>query len=281
MSQNTTMRLQDLASKDRARVGIPTPTSANQAYNHHCWPQYAAAIQTAGGTAVELPVPPTEGRLSSDWVDLALSCHAFLLPGSPADVDPALYGQESDPDAAAPDPARERCDRFLLESAAQTGRPVLAICFGLQLLNVWRGGTLVQDLSPIPLNHSAGSSVAIAHSVAIVPASLLASLLTGTEAPAHGQFRRLPVNTSHHQAVAIPGDDLAIVARSLDDGVIEAVEGRIGAAAMLGVQWHPERSVEISPASRALFGWLVAAATDWADTASDRTARDPTHAGAL
>ncbi len=165
------------------------------------------------------------------------------------------------------DPARESCDRLLLEHAETTGKPVLGICFGAQFLNVWRGGTLVQDLLPMPVNHAAGATVAVAHSVSVQLQSLLGGLLTLTEAPQHGSFRRLPVNSSHHQAVAKPGDGLRVVARSAEDGVIEAFEGNIGLAAMLGVQWHPERSTEASAASRALFTWLVSAATDAAQAA--------------
>ena len=84
------------------------------------------------------------------------------------------------------------------------------------------------------------------------------------------------MNSSHHQAVGIPGDGLTIVARSAEDGVIEALEGQIGRSVMLGVQWHPERSVGISAASRALFRWLILEAAD----AAERGQGDA-HAGAL
>jgi len=157
---------------------------------------------------------------------------------------------------------------------------VLGICFGIQSLNVWRGGSLIQDLAPLPVNHSAGSSVAIAHTALVARDSLLASLLTEQEAPEVDGFLRLPINTSHHQSVAAPGAGLRIVARSPEDGVIEAVE--MGAddstfhvehpAAkqfVLGVQWHPERSFEISAASRALFARLVEESRQVADRSSE------------
>jgi putative glutamine amidotransferase len=169
----------------------------------------------------------------------------------------------------------------------------------MQSLNVWRGGSLIQDLTPLPVNHEAGSKVAIAHTALIAPDSLLASLLTPEEAPRSGDFLRLPINTSHHQSIAAPGDGLRIVARCPDDGVIEAVEldpsAQLSAPDawpstppveptappelfhveqsasvttpnlklfhveqfLLAVQWHPERSYDISPASRALFARLI------------------------
>lgn len=246
------------------KIGIPVPTSNDPEYNLRSWPQYAAAVQQAGGEPVQIGL----GKTPAEMRRAASECSGFILPGSPADVEPSAYGQDREPATAPADPAREACDRLLLEHAADSGKPVLAICFGLQFLNVWRGGTLVQDLHPVPVNHSAGSRVAVAHSALISKDSLLAGLLSAAEAPMRGDFRSLSVNSSHHQAVASPGDDLAIVARSSEDAVIEALEGRIGSSPMLGVQWHPERSCEISAASRALFTWLVCAAQDFADDAA-------------
>lgn len=130
------------------------------------------------------------------------------------------------------------------------------------MLNVLRGGTLVQDVSPLPTNHSAGTAVEVAHSVVVEEESLLAGLLSAQELRVKGRQRLLPVNSSHHQALADLGEGLAVVARSSEDNVVEAVEGRIGAAAVLAVQWHPERNTAISAASRAMFVWLVAEADD-------------------
>jgi putative glutamine amidotransferase len=228
------------------------------------------AVERSGGKAVQvhLTLPPAELRF------LAISCDGVLLPGSPADVDPALYGEDRLPESAAADAAREAVDYALLDEAAANGKPVLAICYGMQSLNVRHGGSLVQDLTPLPVNHSAGGSVAVAHSVAVASDSLLGSLLSQDEASISDDLLSLAINSSHHQAVASPGEGLRIVARCPDDGVIEAIEsdpafefakesmfhvehqqtGRF----LLGVQWHPERSYEISAASRALFDRLVA-----------------------
>lgn len=248
----------------RVKIGIPVPTSADVNYNERSFPQYAAAVAEAGGEVVRLALDAAPERFAAE----AIACSGFVLPGSPADVQPSLFGQEPHPATAPADEAREHCDRMLLDHAAVQGKPILAICFGAQMLNVWAGGSLVQDLSPVPVNHSAGGQVAVAHSVLVSRESLLAALLTAAEAPGAGDFRRLPVNSSHHQAIDHPADDLAIVARSAEDGVVEAVEGRVGQAAMLGVQWHPERSTGISAASRALFTWLVSEAEDRAGAAT-------------
>ena len=233
--------------------------------------------------AIDLATPLDELR------KLVASCDGVLLPGSPADVDPELYGAERDPASAPADAAREAIDYLLLDDAEKHRKPVLGICFGVQSLNVWRGGTLVQDLTPMPVNHSAGSKVAIAHTAVVAKDSMLASLLTAEEAPEVDGFLRLPVNTSHHQSVAAPGEGLRVVARSPEDGVIEAVEmdaddsvfhveHPVPKQFVMGVQWHPERSFEISAASRALFGRLVAEARLAAEARVD--ADQPTESAA-
>ena len=264
----------------KPRIAIPLPTSTDLPYNQRSWPAYATAITRSGGEPVAIDLTSTPAQLNA----LAATCDGILLPGSPADVDPALYGADRDPASAPADPAREAVDYLLLDHAAKFSKPVLGICFGVQSLNVWRGGSLIQDLTPLPVNHEAGSKVAIAHSALIAPNSILASLLTPDEAPESNGFLRLPINTSHHQSIAVPGDGLRIVARCPDDGVIEAVEldpdhpmfhvehptehssaRSCHSQFLLGVQWHPERSYDISPASRALFLRLVSEAQPFVD----------------
>jgi putative glutamine amidotransferase len=286
----------------KPRIGIPTPTTIDLPYNQRSWPAYAQAVSLAGGDPIEIPLicPPAELEA------LIATCHGFLLPGSPADVEPSLYDTPRIPACGPQDIDREHTDFALLAYAAATGKPLLGICYGCQSMNVFHGGSLIQDLSPLPVNHSAGASVAIAHSVLIPRDSLLAStLLASPETAAElsagsanptGLLRR-PVNTSHHQSVAICANSLRIVARCPDDGVIEAIELAIPetstplpAAAsepadptmfhvehprrfLLGVQWHPERSYTISPASRALFHTLITEAQPF--TATPRTSPTP------
>lgn len=248
----------------KPRIAIPVPTSNNPEYNGRSWAQYAEAVNRAGGNPVEIPLDLSP-RATADLIN---TCQGVLLPGSPADVNPHKYGHEPIPECNPADPARENVDELLIQDAHNLYKPLLTICFGTQSLNVWRGGTLVQDLAPVPVNHSAGRTVAIAHTVAVPPDSALGELISGEEAPEQGGFLRLPINSSHHQAIGIPGDGLRVVARSSEDGVVEAVEGgqdqqNPRAHFVLGVQWHPERTYEISAASRAIFSRFVAEASKW------------------
>jgi putative glutamine amidotransferase len=241
----------------KPRIAIPVPTSTDIAYNQRSWPSYADAITRSGGEPVQIDLAAPLAEIQA----IADTCDGVCLPGSPADIDPERYAAERDPATASADLPREAADNLLLDDAYKHRKPVLGICYGIQSLNVWSGGSLVQDLTPVPVNHSAGSKVAIAHTTLIAENSFLASLLDPAEAPATDGFLRLPINTSHHQSVAAPGDGLRIVARCPDDGVIEAIEADPTDSAnphfVLGVQWHPERSYDISAASRALFDRLI------------------------
>ncbi len=241
------------------KIGIPVPTSTDLAYNRRSWPMYAAAVKQAGGTPVEISLDLTAGELAS----VARECQGVVLPGSPADVDPRLYGQERAAECAAADPLRERTDRLLLEECYRSSKPVLGICYGMQSLNVWRGGSLVQHLPGTPVNHAAGAAVAVAHSAVLRGKGLFSTLVDPKEPIDKCGEPCLPVNSSHHQSVANVGTDLRVCAVSPEDGVIEAVEGsreQGSSQFVLGVQWHPERSVETSATSRAIFqGFLEAA----------------------
>jgi len=244
------------------RIAIPTPTSFDLAYNRANFSAYVDAVKAAGGEPVEVPLTLGDSEVRR----LADACDGILLPGSPADVDPALFGQERIEATAPADIAREQVDRTLLEEAYLLGKPVLGICFGTQMLNVWRGGTLVQDLGVMPVNHSAGRAVAVAHAAAVVRGSVLDGIVDSSEATPADDTLRLPMNSSHHQSVGIPGHGLQVTARCPQDGVVEAIEAPYEGPQphfVLGVQWHPERSAEASPTSRAIFSRFVAEASQW------------------
>jgi putative glutamine amidotransferase len=189
----------------------------------------------------------------------AKNLDAFLLTGSPADLDPAHYGEKRHPAAADADAARERTDFALLEHALAAGKPVLAICYGIQSLNVFLGGSLVQDI-PSELGTK------ICHS----PEE--DELPDGSETPdaIHGAnfgsgrlfafagAAQAEVNSWHHQCVLETGRGLRITARA-PDGVIEGVEWADNSNWVVGVQWHPER-MPADPLAQALFHDLVKAA---------------------
>jgi putative glutamine amidotransferase len=228
------------------RIAIPVPHSGDREYVERALPQYEHAVEIAGGEPVRIPVD----RTPAEVMKLIEQCDAVLLPGSKADVDPAKYEAVRAPQTTAADPGRDTVDELLLQDAYNMRKPVLGICYGLQILNVYRTGTLVQHIES-PVNHEAGRKIAIAHSVKVEAGSKLAEIVASGE---------IPVNSSHHQAADIVGDGLRVVARSSQDGVIEAVEGTSPDHFVLAVQWHPERSVDEDEPSRAIFRSLVEAA---------------------
>lgn len=254
------------------RVAIPVPTSGDFEYNRRSWPMYAEAVRQAGGTPVQVDLSLSE----RDLMAVARGCQGVLLPGSPADVNPQRYGQEAVKACGAADGPREATDRILLEEAYGAAKPVLGVCYGVQSLNVWRGGTLLQDLGCKPVNHSAGASVAVAHFVSVRGGGTLDRLADAAERVLRAGEVRLPVNSSHHQSVDRLGEGLRVAALSSEDGVIEAVEGtdEVGAPDfVLGVQWHPERSLELSGTSRAIFRAFLEAVI--ACERSQLSAREP------
>ena len=250
------------------RIAIPEPTSTDAAYNQRSLPQYMRAVEAAGG----IPVPILLQESSETQTRLLATCCAILLPGSPADVDPVRYGQPMAKECAAKDALREAVDDLLFEDAFSTGKPILGICYGLQSLNVWRHGSLIQDLPHAEqgkgnhVNHQPGREVQEAHALVLAGNSRLSRVLGRVE---HAKTD-LQVNSSHHQAIDRPGEGLAVVATSPIDGVIEAVEGTDPNQFVVAVQWHPERSYESSAASRALFAALLDAARSWASSEEPR-----------
>lgn len=246
----------------RPRIAIPVPTSTDPEYNQRGWKQYAIAVERSGGEPVEVPLNETP----ADTARLIAGCQGVLLPGSGADVNPQKYGQEPVAECAPVDLPRENVDELLLQDAHNMGKPILAICFGIQMLNVWRGGTLVQHLPESEANHRAGGKVPVAHSIAVPPDSLLGELVIAGEASKQDDVLTLPVNSSHHQAVATAGDGLRVTAKSSVDGVVEAIENApdgVGGGFVLGLQWHPERTFDESAASRAIFARFISEAEAW------------------
>lgn len=202
---------------------------------------YVAAVQASEAIALLLPVDvraPVEPLL--DRID------GLLLMGG-VDVGPASYGAQPQPETQEPDAERDAFEIALLGAALDRSTPVLAICRGMQLLNVALGGTLRQHL-PEPSEHrrTLGSFVDTENEIALEPGSLAAR--------ATGETRHVG-HCHHHQAVDRVGDGLTVSGRALVDGLPEAIEAADGRWA-LGVQWHPEASRR-----RELFRAFAAAAT--------------------
>lgn len=230
----------------RPRIAIPVPHSSDPKYAERALPQYEHGITASGGDAIRIPLDMSP----ADVMKLIDTCDGVLLPGSPADVDPAKYDAPKHKKTEKPDAPRDTVDELLLQDAYNMRKPILGICYGLQILNVYRSGTLVQHITS-RVNHEAGRNVPVAHHAGIEPGSILAEVVHTAD---------LPVNSSHHQSAEKIGDALRVVARCPDDGIVEAIEGTNPDHFVLAVQWHPERSFDDDAASRNIFGALIEAA---------------------
>ena len=154
------------------RIAIPMPHSGDLDYAERAIPQYENAVHGAGGDPVRIGFDQT-----AEEVKKALAtCDAVLLPGSRADIDPEKYHAARHPKTAEIDAKRDGLDSLLLDDAYGTRKPVLAICYGLQSLNVYRAGSLVQHIESA-INHNAGRAVPNAHTVTIDPGSSLAEIV--------------------------------------------------------------------------------------------------------
>jgi putative glutamine amidotransferase len=236
------------------RIAIPVPHSGDRDYAERSLPQYEQAVRAAGGEPVriELDQPANQVKRQIE------GCDGVLLPGRKADHNPQKYGASRHEKTEPADAKRDAVDDLLLEDAYKLHKPMLGICYGLQSMNVFRSGTLIQHIES-PIDHSAGRNVAKAHTVEIEPESRLAQLVGASTVR-----KKVAVNSSHHQSADKIGDGLRVVARCAEDGIIEALEGTAPDHFVLAVQWHPERSVndgpELAESAKAIFRAFVAAA---------------------
>lgn len=203
---------------------------------------YAQAVADAGG--IPVLIPPM-----ADMAALAGLIHGWLIPGGD-DIDAARFGEQNHPKVSLQDPARFEGESRLWDEISQE-LPVLGICYGCQFLNVARGGTLIQHL-PDVVGHEQHSGGAL-QEYDIQPASKLAAVIGRTNAEG---------KSYHHQAVNETGDHLRVVSKSAD-GTVEAIEAT-DRPWVIGVQWHPERTLE-DEAARRLFENFVAEARRFAE----------------
>lgn len=216
---------------------------------------YAEAVEAAGGIPVHIPLIPSREYLTG----LCERLDGLVLSGSNSDLDPAFYGEEPHPKLGPVIPERDEVDLALLEIAERRAMPVLGICFGMQSLNVARGGSLVQDIETQvvnPIKHDQGQVAdRPSHQIEIESSSLLAQLAGD---------RTVRVNSSHHQAVKNVGRNLRVIARATD-GVIEAIVDTRADRFVLGVQWHPEIGWRRDQFSQAIFGKFIEASGQYRD----------------
>jgi putative glutamine amidotransferase len=237
------------------RIAIPVPHSGDRDYAERSLPQYEQAVRAAGGEPVRVQLD----QPASQVMNLLERCDGVLLPGSKADLNPQKYGASRHEKTEPADARRDAVDDLLLQDAYKLRKPVLGICYGLQSLNVFRSGTLIQHIESA-IDHSAGRTVAKAHTIQIEPESRLAEVVGTSDSVG----KTLAVNSSHHQSADAVGDGLRIAARCTEDGIIEALEGAASDHFVLAVQWHPERSVndapELAESAKAIFHAFIEAA---------------------
>jgi putative glutamine amidotransferase len=223
-----------------------------------CWimgARYVDVLRQAGAVPWIVPLLPHD---KETMAEIFSRLDGVFLTGG-ADVDPATYNESKLPACGYTDPARDAVEIMLLNHARETHKPVLAVCRGIQILNVCYGGTLYQDIPtqvPAAMKHDHFPSKEniptrqyLSHDITVTPNTRLRSILEDAV---------VPVNSMHHQAIK----DLAPGLRPnayAPDGIIEGVEGTNGQY-LMAVQWHPEELVDTQPSMMRLFESFIAAA---------------------
>src|SRR5437660_7286231 len=221
---------------------------------------YSEAVEAAGGLPVHVALIPNAEYIAGVMAGI----HGLLFPGSDSDIDPLRYGQQPHPRLGSVHPERDVTDLLALDEAERRATPVFAICFGIQSLNVFRGGTLIQDIPsqlPNAIKHEQGAPRdRHSHRVRILDGSLLGQLAAAESAP---------VNSHHHQAIEKLGRELVATAWA-SDGLVEAVEDPRDYRFVVGGQWHPELAWHRDPLSQALFSRFVEEARRFATRNRER-----------
>ncbi len=231
----------------RPLIGITCSGECNESRSHTLPSDYVRAILRAGGRPVILA--PMDREAAGD---LAQTLDGVLLSGGP-DMDPRHFGEEPHPRLGRIDPARDDFELDLVRAALQAGTPLLAICRGVQVLNVAAGGTLVQDIASQvtgAIKHAQDAPrYHASHRVTVERHSKLAGMVGAGD---------VMVNSFHHQAVREPAPGFLASARAAD-GVIEGMEAA-NERFVVGVQWHPESMLDAYPAMLEIFAAFVAEA---------------------
>jgi putative glutamine amidotransferase len=238
----------------RPRIGI-TSWHRNDSDRLERWEAirdtYTGAIRMAGGLPLILPIADDEPEMIEDFLG---SVDGLLFTGG-EDVAPAYYREPFDERCQEPDGERDLFEIHLARAAMARRVPILGICRGLQVLNVAAGGTLYQDLAcrPGTRDYHAASGAdrqRTIHAVRLVAGTQLHGIMGVTESQ---------VTSTHHQLVKDLAPGFRVGAESVEDGIVEGIEGP-GPAFLVAVQWHPERLYKERAEHLALFRALVTAA---------------------
>jgi putative glutamine amidotransferase len=213
---------------------------------------YCEAVYAAGGLPIHIPLI-TDGEHIESIVSYL---DGVLLPGCDTDPDPALYGEDPHPNLGKVIPEKDATDLRVIAEAEKRNIPIFGICYGMQILNVARGGSLIQDIPSLvenAINHQQGiPRERNSHRIRIENGSLVREL--------SGTVESVMVNSHHHQAVKDLGKDLEVTSRT-SDGIAESIEDATGKP-IFGVQWHPELSWMTDSLSRGLFDRFISFCTD-------------------
>lgn len=208
---------------------------------------YSEALEDLGAIPFHISLIPKKEYIRQILKNL----DGILLPGSDTDVDPLRFGTEPHPKLKRIIWEKEETDLLVLEEAEKLKIPVLAICFGMQVLNVFRGGTLIQDIEAEVsgcIKHEQGIPLARnSHSIDIEKESILSSLV---------KSKNVTVNSHHHQAIGKIGKNLKATAWA-KDSIVECIEDTEKDSFVMGVQWHPELSWKTDPLSKSIFEKLI------------------------
>jgi len=235
----------------RPRIGIPMRIE-HTTDRFYLARHYSEAIEAAGGAPLHISLIP-----NSDYVDsIVEGLDGILLPGSDSDVDPLRYGQQPHPELGTVQTIKDETDLLVIEAAEHRRIPLFAICFGMQILNVSRGGSLIQDIrSQVPeaIKHEQGPPRdRPSHRIKLLENTRLSQIAGNLDAV---------VNSHHHQAIEAIGADLIATAWTTD-GVIEAIEDPRPDRFVLAVQWHPELGWQKDGLSQRLFQTFVSEAAE-------------------
>lgn len=243
----------------RPVIGVATQTLPGKPGGElpNCWimgQRYVEALRAVGGLPWLIPLVPHDPDTLAGIFD---KLDGIFLTGG-VDVDPSQYGEAKHPKCGNTDPDRDAVEILLLQHARDTGKPVLAVCRGIQILNVACGGSLYQDVAaqvPAAMKHDyfptpeRPSRSYLAHEITVTADSRLGEYLGESV---------VPVNSMHHQAIKELAAGLRPTAFA-PDGIIEAVEGT-GKPFLVAVQWHPEELTDSQPGMKRLFTEFAKAA---------------------